>query len=110
MIIEVASIGDLRERIQVKSVTLTQVGTGAMNPTSSAYKTVWAAVDVLVTKEPNLDGQRPVVMIDTRFTVRYRADFNEQMLVLWRSRVYQVQGIEPGNDKRFMYLNTSLTQ
>lgn len=109
MQIEVSSIGDLCERVTVEQNFAVADGGGDSVPDWATYRKLWAAADVVSGKEVTL-ADRTTIVVNIKFTLRYRRDVDETMRIVWRNRKYPIAFIQPGDDKNFMYVFCQLQQ
>lgn len=84
--------GRLRHRVQLQAATLTPTSTGVRSEAWTTYGTVWAQIAPEVSRE---GGTRDQISPSTSHTVtlRYRDDVENGHRVLYRGRVFRVEGI-----------------
>lgn len=84
--------GLLRERVTLKSKTVTQNSYGEEVITWVTLATVWAGVEPLAGRE-YLEGQSLDVEITTRIRIRYRTGIVPEMLVVHDTHNYNVRSV-----------------
>jgi SPP1 family predicted phage head-tail adaptor len=86
------SAGNLRQRITIKTDTLTDDGSGGVTKTPSTHATAWAKVEPISSREAYQQGQLQG-SISHRVTLRYQAGIRPKMRVEWGSRTFQIVGV-----------------
>lgn len=87
------SIGQMRHRITFQRITPVVNENGFQSEISQEYKTVWAAVSNLNSREffaaAQVNAQNTV-----KFKVRYLAGLDQTMKILFQGKVYDITAID----------------
>lgn len=83
--------GKLRHRVVLQSPTVTRDEAGGVVSAWADVATVWAEVVPFTGREKIAAGAEQNEL-DTRIRIRYRADVDAGWRVLWRGRMFEVQG------------------
>lgn len=87
--------GKLRHRIMLQhKVSVQDQLTGAVNPEWRDLKKVWADVVPLSARE-FIAAQATQAEITTRITIRYRAGLTNANRIVFRDRIYNIEGVLP---------------
>ncbi len=98
------TIGAMRDRIEVQSVTETKDGIGSPVQSWATLYTLWADVRQASNSE-TWRRQQMQSAAGWTIVIRYHADLTPQMRVKWNSRVFQIRGLEnPDTVKRFLVI------
>ncbi len=101
-------IGLMRERPVIESASIA-MAEGQPVKTWTAYVTLWARIGFLNAREIEAIGKINIIAGIELF-VRYRTDIDETMRVNWRSKVWNINGIQPDEFKQFMSISASREQ
>lgn len=94
----------LRHRIIIQRRTPVQSQvTGAMEYTWNNIAELWANVVALSVRE-FIAAQAENVKVTARVTIRYREDIQEKDRILFRGKLYSVEGVLPDPDSGLEYL------
>ena len=92
--------GLLRERVQIQAFTAESDSYGQPIETWAELATVWGDVKPLASREGFTPGAGQIVATAThRVRIRYRADVDEKMRVIWRQRILQVEAVQDPNQR-----------
>jgi SPP1 family predicted phage head-tail adaptor len=95
-----------REQIVIQVNTPSADGDGGFAASWSTFATVWARAEFMTGRE--LEGMQKVnSAVSLKFTVNYRADVLVTHRVSWRSKIWQIEAILPGESKFDMMLMVS---
>jgi SPP1 family predicted phage head-tail adaptor len=86
--------GELRERIEIQTATITRNAFNEEEPTWATVATVWAKVVERGGREPVL-ADRPVMMISYEITIRAGVSVDHGQQVLWRGKTLHVETVTP---------------
>jgi SPP1 family predicted phage head-tail adaptor len=87
--------GQLRERVQLQAFTAASDSYGQPIESWAELATVWGDVKPLASREGFTPGAGQVQATAThKVRIRYRADLDEKMRVIWRTRVLQVEAVQ----------------
>jgi len=92
-------IGDLREKIDIQSVTSTKDSIGSPVQSWNTIATTWAEVRQASGSE-TFRRQQMQAGATWTIIVRYRSDLRPQMRVLWRNRTFQIRSLENSDMRR----------
>ena len=96
------SIGDLRERVELQSMSPTRDAIGGEVQGWTTLANVWAQVTPMSAGE-QYRRQQMQASAQWKVTIRYRADITSKMRVLWSGRTFQVKGVTSADErKRFL--------
>lgn len=95
--------GRLRHRVTLQRPEVLQDTHGDIINTWRTVATVWAAVEPLSARE-FIAARSIQSKADTRITVRYRADVQPDWRIVFRRRLYNIEGVLPDKDSGFEYL------
>ena len=101
--------GDFDQRITIQNVTESVDTFGQRVQTFSTLANVWAKVE----EKSGSEGETSDQIIATRkvqFLIRWRNDINEQMRILYRGQIYEIESIINADARRHtMRIHTKLT-
>lgn len=107
MNIEVLSIGDLQDRIEIKqNAACAPDAGGEVVQVLSTYKKIWAKVNMLTGSEFPAD-KRTLSQTQVSFIIRYRRDIKRGMGVRWNGDEYEINSVLHSTDRRLTELLTS---
>lgn len=86
--------GDLRERIEIQTATVTRDAYGEEQPAWATVATVWAKVQERGGREPIL-ADRPVMVISYEITIRAGVTVTHGQQVLWAGKTLAVETVTP---------------
>ena len=102
--------GKLRHRITIQQNTPTQNSFGEMEPSWSAFATIWAAVEPLSGDERWTSDQFQSE-VSHRIRIRRRVGITPLMRVSWQGRLFDIQAVlEPESNRRELHLLCSEVQ
>lgn len=102
--IEVKDIGQLSQRVSIYSQTTTlNTSTGERTQTFSTLGDFWAKVDFSGGSETQ-SGDIAYGILNTQITIRYNSSVNDNCIVKFDSKNYNVRTIEYDQQKVFMKL------
>lgn len=98
-------IGELRRRVSLRSVTVTNVN-GQPSETEALRALVWAKVDPATPASiEQLFGAQIQAVASHLITIRYRGDVALTDRIVWGSRVFHVRGkVDTGERHRWLVL------
>lgn len=103
------AIGAMRHRIEIYSISTTTdpARGGETSPSEVLLATVWAAWEVVETKsgEVVLAGQKDE-RTTVNFTIRYRGDVKETMVIKYESLYYNILSVLPDTKRCYTTLET----
>ena len=102
----------LRQRATIQSYTTTRSSTGAIKQDWSNLYSVYCSFEPLSVKDI-LTAQSSSSKITARLTMRYREGIDTSMRVLYKNKVYQIEGnpLEDKNSgKEYMTLMLSIIE
>jgi len=107
------SIGELRDRVNIKKPTDSQTSSGSIEKTWATLATVWAKVEEKSGQEAQ-EAERETAFTKTVFTVRYDSN-TSQVKKTWEiefnSNLYEVTTVlRIGNINRFLQIETLLKE
>lgn len=96
-------IGNLDRKVTIQSTTISQSSTGSVTETTADLATVWAKVESKG-KSEKFVMDKETVYNKKYFTIRYRADFDENDVLVFDSKSYDILSINEidGTRKRFL--------
>lgn len=95
---------NLRHRITIqRRISAQSPVTGAMEYEWSDLTDVWASVVALSVRD-FIAAQASNVKVTARITIRYRDDIEEKDRILFRGKVYSIEGILPDQSSGLEYL------
>ena len=101
--------GDFDQRITIQNVTESVDTFGQRVQTFSTLANVWAKVE----EKSGSEGETSDQIIATRkvqFLIRWRNDINEQMRILYRGQIYEIESIINADARRHtMRIHTKLS-
>jgi SPP1 family predicted phage head-tail adaptor len=86
--------GELRERVEIQTATVTRDAYGAELPAWATVATVWAKVVERGGREPIL-ADRPVMMISYEITMRAGVTVTHGQQCLWAGKTLSVETVTP---------------
>lgn len=87
--------GDLRHRVEIQKKEFTQGGdTGEMIPHWVSLASVHAKVEPLSARE-FITASATMSKVSTRIVIRYRAGVDATMRIVYRGKVYNIEGVLP---------------
>lgn len=98
-------IGALDRKITFRQSTETQSDSGSVNETWSDVATVRANVKSRASSE-KFEVEREMTFNRKLFTIRYRSDLNEKMIIIYETKEYDIKSINEldGTRKRFLVI------
>lgn len=90
--------GKLRERVTIQQATESRNALGESQQSWSAWKTVWASVEGLSSREALFSGQQQSD-ITHRVRMRYVAGLAQTMRLSWRSRILEIVSLLEHNNR-----------
>ncbi len=84
--------GTLRHRVALQTSTDSRDAIGGVSEAWATTYTLWAAVEPLRGRE-YFDAATVQSAVDTRIRIRYHADLDTKMRVLWGTRIYDVYSV-----------------
>ena len=101
--------GDFDQRITIQNVTESVDTFGQRVQAFSTLANVWAKVE----EKSGSEGETSDQIIATRkvqFLIRWRNDINEQMRILYRGQIYEIESIINGDARHHtMRIHTKLS-
>lgn len=96
--------GKLRHRVQLQMKEKVQDPvTGAIESVWQDVSTLWAQVAPLSVRE-FIAAQAEQGEVTTRITIRYRADITRQHRLVYRGKIYNIEGVLPDQKSGREYL------
>lgn len=96
--------GDLRHTIAIQSLESTQDDQGNINQQwVNTFPQVYAKVEPLSVRE-FIAAQAQQNAVNTRITIRYREEVNPTMRVVYRGKVYDIEGVLEDADSGLEYM------
>lgn len=102
---QATTIGKLRHRIEIQSLSIASDGQGGGSTTWTPIKTIWAEITPTSSRE-RLFAQRIEDVYDHKITIR-KQDFaiNSTMRILFMTKILQIKSVQPfENDPFFIQL------
>lgn len=104
-------IGELRERIEIRTPTVARDAYGGETITGTTLATVWCKVEYnMNTSEETQEAERKTMTIDARFTIRRRTDLTNKMTIVHRSQEFDIVAITETPDLFFTMLEVKNRQ
>jgi SPP1 family predicted phage head-tail adaptor len=98
------TIGDLREKITIQTVTAARDSLGGITETVATYKEVWAKVEALRGRE-YFDARQLHSERMLRFIVRYDSGITHQKRISYDSRSFEIEEVyDPDNRSHWMII------
>lgn len=102
--------GKLRHRVTIQKIEMTQdATTGESVKTWSDLGCVWASVEPLSVRE-FLAADSNKNEVSARITIRYRADIDGSMRIVYRSKIYNIEGILSDAKSGLEYLTIPVSE
>ncbi len=94
-------IGPRRERVTIQDQTQTIDAAGAITTSWApiAGSTVWARMSPASERTMVVAG-RDEALVDWLCTIRHRSDVTTRMRVVWRGRIFDIQGFRNADERR----------
>jgi SPP1 family predicted phage head-tail adaptor len=97
---------NLRERLAIETQSQVAAGSGSITTAWAAVATVWGAISPLRAWEVHGAGREDGLR-QWRAIVRFRADVTPKCRIVWRGRIFDVQGVRNLDEQR-QYLTIEL--
>lgn len=102
MIGKTSDIGSMRERVSIQSQAQTVDAAGAITTTWTEVTTCWARMKPVSMKQLMLAGRDESERVYS-MTIRYRTDITTAHRIVWRTRKFDVQGVnDPTEQRQFL--------
>lgn len=99
---KVAAAGPLRERVSIQAQAQTVDAAGAITTTWTEIASCWARMKPVSMQQLLLAGRDESVRTYL-MTIRYRTDLTTAHRIVWRSRRFDVQGVnDPTEQRQFL--------
>jgi SPP1 family predicted phage head-tail adaptor len=98
----------LRERLQIDAQSQTIDGAGQITTTWSTLATVWGKMEPTRSMQATVAGRDEQSRLYDA-TIRYRADVTTNCRVVWRGRLFDIQGVVDKTLQR-QYLSLALRE
>lgn len=85
--------GKLRDKIEIQSVTEGENNFGEVTRSYSTYRTVWASVEGVSSRESLGPTGKVDFSISHRVRMRYVDGLNNTMRIIWRNRTLEIVGL-----------------
>lgn len=103
-------MGQLRHRLTILTLTSEQDSDGEMDETWSELDTVWGAFEPYSTKDI-MAARTAQEQTSARAIIRYRADVTSDQRLLFRARLYKIDGPPlPDKDSGLEYMTLMLAE
>ena len=91
-ILMIKQAGELDRRITIQSFTTSTDSFGEVNKSFITLANVWAKVEDKSGKEGE-ESEQIIATKRVEFFIRYRADINEQMRIIYENETYKIESI-----------------
>ena len=100
----------LRHPVELQAKQQTQdATTGEMVTSWAKVATLWAAVEPLSARE-FIAAQAGQSQITARIVIRYRANVDATMRIVYRGKIYNIHGVLPDMDSGLEYLTLPVSE
>lgn len=97
-------IGRMDRRITFRQSTDTQSDSGATVESFADVATVWANVTATGSGSERFVMEKETAFNQKYFTIRYRTDLNEKMIITYENDIYDIKSIQELEDTRKRFL------
>lgn len=105
------AIGQMRERIEVRTPTVARDEFGGETITWSTLATLWASVEYNTnTSQESQEAERKTATTDARFKIRRRTDITNKMVINYQSQEWDIVAITQTPDYFFTHIEVKNRQ
>lgn len=97
------NIAEMKERITLQEETQTSDGMSGFTSAWSDEVTIWAKAWTVSSSE-GTNGKQVSMERIQKFKIRYRSALNPAWRVKWGTSYFNIVGIDPDQEKEFLYL------
>lgn len=103
--IKADNIGDMRHRLSLRTFTTSRNAAGEELRTWSELAEVWAAVEHKTGGSNEVEqANQTTAKISVVFRIRYRADINEKMVLVWNRKAWNIRSLLPDYDMTYLII------